>query len=99
MYIGKDSCLEQVKVAYWLQAMCYRRFMIKKIIRVHRRDSAFVYAILESLEGMTSFSTLPDAPGQNYRDLELHIAPGFAEGVEKVLDGLRKKFPVVELQP
>lgn len=71
--------------------------MIRKILRVHRRDSAFVYAILESLEGMTSFSTLPDAVGQEFRELELHIAPGFAEEVEKVIDGLRKKFPVIEL--
>lgn len=71
--------------------------MIRKIIRVHRRDSAFVYAILESLEGMTSFSTLPDTPGQDFRELELHISPGYVDEVEKVLEGLRKKFPVVEL--
>lgn len=73
--------------------------MIRKIIRVHRKDSAFVYAILESLEGMTSFSTLPDHPGQDYRELELSIAPGFATEVEEVLNGLRKKFPILEIQP
>lgn len=73
--------------------------MLRKIIRVHRRDSAFVYAILESLEGMVSYSTLSNAPGQNqldYRELELSIAPGFAEEVETVLNGLRKKFPIIE---
>ena len=70
--------------------------MIRKIIRVHRRDAAFVYAILESLEGMTSFTTLPDVPGQDYRELELFIAPAFAEDLEVVLSGLRQKFPVIE---
>ncbi|MBI3543452.1 MAG: DUF4911 domain-containing protein [Deltaproteobacteria bacterium] len=72
---------------------------ITRIIRVHRRDAAFVYAILESLDGMTSFTTLPDAPGQDYRELELHVAPGFAADLETVLNGLRKKFPVLEIPP
>ena len=67
--------------------------MIRKIIRVRRRDSAFVYAILESLEGMTSFSTLSECNSQDYRELELSIVPGFAAEVETVLDGMRKKFP------
>lgn len=72
--------------------------MIRKIIRVHRRDSAFVYAILESLEGMASYSTLPNAPGQDFRDLELSVAPGFADEVEAVLNGMRKKFPIIEVE-
>jgi hypothetical protein len=74
--------------------------MHRKIIRVHRKDSAFVYAILESLEGMTSYSTLDQPAGEqhaSHRDLELHIAPGFAAEVEIVLDGMRKKFPIITL--
>jgi hypothetical protein len=71
--------------------------MIRKIIRVHRKNSAFVYAILESLEGMASFSTLPDEPGAAHRDLELHIPEPFLKEMEVILDGLRKKFPIVEL--
>ena len=72
---------------------------VKKLIRVHRRDAAFVYAILESLDGMTSFSTLPDKSGQDYRELELSISPEFVTDVETVLDGLRKKFPIIEATP
>ena len=68
----------------------------KKVIRIHRRDSAFVYAILESLDGMTSYSTLPDAPGQDFRRLELHISPDFEAEIATVLDGLRKKVPIIE---
>ena len=71
--------------------------MFSKTIRVHRRDSAFVYAILESLEGMASYSTLDNAPGHNYRDLALSIPEGFVEEIEVVLEGFRKKFPVLEL--
>ncbi|MBI2604849.1 MAG: hypothetical protein HYW49_02090 [Deltaproteobacteria bacterium] len=72
--------------------------MLHRTIRLHRKDSAFTYAILESLEGMTSYTTLSDAPGQMHRDLELCIAPGFAGEVDAVIEGLRKKFPVIELQ-
>lgn len=72
--------------------------MIKKKIRVHRRDSAFTYAILESLEGMASYSTLPDnEPGQSFRDLALCIPEAFEREIQDVLEGLRKKFPVLEL--
>jgi hypothetical protein len=72
--------------------------MIKKTIRLHRKDSAFVYAILESLEGMTSYSTLPDAPGESHRDLLLCIAPAFEKEIEATLEGMRKKFPIIELE-
>ena len=74
--------------------------MKRKVIRIHRRDSAFVYAILESLEGMASYSTLDpaaDQPDPAHRDLELWFSEDFADDVQMVLDGFRKKFPVIEL--
>jgi hypothetical protein len=70
---------------------------IKRTIRVHRRDSAFVYAILESLEGMASYSTLPDAPCQDFREIELCIAPAFLGEIETVIGGMRKRFPIIEV--
>ena len=73
--------------------------MIKKRIRVHRQDSAFVYAILESLEGMASYSTLgSDFQHQQYRDLELFYSEDFSSDLEKILEGLRKKFQVLEIE-
>jgi hypothetical protein len=71
--------------------------MIHKTIRVHRRDSAFIYAILESLEGMASFSTLPDEPGQTHRDIALFIPPSCERDINIILDGMRKKFPILEI--
>lgn len=71
--------------------------MLTKTIRVHRRDSAFVYAILESLEGMASFSTLPDDKTQNYRDISLSISREFVQELDIVLSGLRKRITVIEL--
>ena len=57
----------------------------KKVIRVRKEDSAFVYFILESHEGITSYSTLEFKPGDAYRDLELRIPPDFLEETEEVL--------------
>lgn len=73
--------------------------MIRKTIRVRKYDSAFVYAIFESLEGMLAYSTLPELQtGQDFRDLDLLISEGFQNEVEEVLNGFRKKFPVLELE-
>ncbi len=69
--------------------------MRRTVIRVLKKDSAFVYAILESLEGMASYSTLSDELGRsNYRDLELLIPLGYSEDVDLVLEGLSKKIPL-----
>ena len=78
--------------------------MFHKTIRIHRRDAAFLYAILESLEGVASYETLDSRrsgqPGSpHYRVVELNFAPGFAEDVEIVLHGMRKKFSIVEFTP
>ena len=64
------------------------RHSIYRKIRVRKEDSAFVYFILESYEGMTSYSTLDFKIGDNYRDLELRIAPDFLGEVESLLIGL-----------
>lgn len=59
-----------------------------KNIRVKKEDSAFVYMILESYEGITSYSTLDHKTGDAYRDLELRIPPDFVEEVEDLLKQL-----------
>jgi hypothetical protein len=61
---------------------------IKKVIRVKKEDSAFVYFILESYEGITSYSTLDFKTGDLHRDLELRIPPDFEEEVDAVLQSL-----------
>lgn len=62
---------------------------ITQRIRVRKEDAAFVYFILESLEGQVSYSTLPHRVGDSNRDLELRIPPGFLTEVHAELDRLR----------
>lgn len=61
---------------------------VKKVIRVKKEDSAFVYFIFESYEGIASYSTLDSKPGDAYRDLELRIPPDFVEEVDELLTRL-----------
>jgi hypothetical protein len=61
---------------------------IFKKIRVRKEDSAFVYFILESYEGIAITSTLDFKSGDAHRDLELRIAPDFLAEVEGVMKEL-----------
>lgn len=54
-------------------------------IRLRKEDTAFVYFILESHEGLVSYSTLPHEVGSPFRDLELRIPPDFVREVEEIL--------------
>jgi hypothetical protein len=58
---------------------------VRRVIRVRKEDSAFVYFILESYEGITSYSTLPHKVGEPFRDLELRIPPDFVGDVDDLL--------------
>ena len=64
------------------------RNSIKRRIRVKKQDSAFVYFILESYEGIASYSTLDFKQGDCYRDLELRIPPDFLNEVDNLLKRL-----------
>jgi hypothetical protein len=57
-------------------------------IRVKSEESAFVYAIFESHEGILSYSTLDSPPGCLYRDLELQVPVGLKEDAQELLDSL-----------
>lgn len=76
--------------------------MTKRFIRVDKKNTAFVYAILESLEGAASFSTLdsssdPQSVGKTYRDLEICIADGFEDEVSAAIAGMAKEFPIIDI--
>lgn len=65
-------------------------------IRVRKEDSAFIYNVLESSEGVASYSTLPFTPGELHRDLELTYSPDFDEELRDILQGLGDKVYILE---
>jgi len=68
--------------------MTEARHSIYKNIRVRKEDSAYVYFILESYEGIASYSTLAHRPEDPHRDLELRIPPDFLTEVDELLRSL-----------
>ncbi len=61
---------------------------IYKNIRVRKENSAYVYFLLESYEGIASYSTLDHQPSDAHRDLELRIPPDFLPEVNDLLKSL-----------
>lgn len=61
---------------------------IRRRIRVRKEDSAYVYFILESYEGVTAYSTLDFKVGDPFRDLELLIPPDFLTETEGLIERL-----------
>lgn len=72
----------------------------RQVIRITKRDSAWIYHVLEAQDGIVSYSTLPEgghpeAPqlspsGESTCDLELTIPAGFLTHVQEVLEHLRQ---------
>ena len=59
-----------------------------KIIRVRKEDSAYLYAVLESYEGIAAFSTLDFNRGDLHRDLELLVPQEFVQDIDALLERL-----------
>ncbi len=57
-------------------------------LRVRKEDSAYLYCLLESYEGICSYSTVDYRPGDAHRDLELTIPIGFKDDVDRLLGRL-----------
>lgn len=72
--------------------------MLKKVIRVRKEDSAFVYNVLESHEGIAFYSTLDSAPGDAHRDIELSVPLDFVEELKQVLQSMEEEgIPIHEI--
>jgi predicted RNA-binding protein len=64
------------------------------ILRVKKEDSAYVYQVIESYEGITNHSTLGEVKGTPHRDVILHIAPDLRHHVERMVEELKKEIAI-----
>ena len=67
------------------------------VIRVRKQDSAYLYQVLESYEGLANYSTLPVAKELPYRDIVLHVAPDLRKEVEALVERLAVEIPLGRL--
>lgn len=64
------------------------------VLRVRKEDSAYLYQVLESYEGLSNYSTLPEPNGVPTRDIVLHLAPDLRQQVEILVGHLKKEIPL-----
>lgn len=69
--------------------------ILKRRIRTRKEDSAFVYCIFESYEGIVSYSTVDYKPSTAHRDLELTIPECFVDEVDAVIKELGELIYVI----
>lgn len=62
------------------------------VLRVRKEDSAYLYQILESYEGLTNFSTLERPENPAFRDIELHMAPDLVPHILRLVDHLKSEI-------
>ena len=67
------------------------------VVRVRKQDSAYLYQVLESYEGLANYSTLPAAKDLPYRDIALHLAPDLRRDLEALLVRLAAEIPLERL--
>ena len=67
------------------------------VIRVRKQDSAYLYQVLESYEGLANYSTLGSGKDLPYRDIALHLAPDLRGDLEALLERLGKEIQLERL--
>ncbi len=71
----------------------------KIFIRTHKRDSAFVYAVLEAHEGLVAYTTLPHQHHAQTRELELLVPESSLSELDAVLESLGSMVEVLDHSP
>jgi hypothetical protein len=71
----------------------------KIFIRTHKRDSAFIYAVLEAHEGLAAYTTLPHVHHSQSRTLALLVPDELKSDLMTVLQELHSWVEVLEDDP
>ena len=71
----------------------------KIFIRTHKRDSAFVYAVLEAQEGLVAYTTLPHEHHAQTRELELLVPESARADLDEVLKSLGTIVEILGIPP
>jgi hypothetical protein len=64
------------------------------VIRVPKKEAAFVYFQLEAREGLCFHSTLDQSLKQPYRDIEIFATSELQSELQHLIDMLSQDFPI-----
>ena len=68
--------------------------LLKLLVKVDKKDSAYVYFTLEACDNLCFYSTLKHQVGDPTRVLEIFAPIEWEETLLNVLDSLKKRFPL-----
>lgn len=64
------------------------------ILRVPKDESAHLYRLLESYEGVAGFSTLPTEKNFPWRDIQIHWAPDLLTELRQAVKNIRQDIQI-----
>lgn len=67
---------------------------LSKTLKTSKADSAFLYFVLESNEGLCFYSTLDESLGHQYRLIKINYTPEFETQVTNLIDHCNKSIEI-----
>ncbi len=64
-------------------------------LRVNKADAVYLYQLLESYEGLTTYTTLPGQKQDSFRDLELAYSESLDSVLRSVLCNVSAEIPLL----
>ena len=68
--------------------------IVSKVLKTSKKDSAFLYFVLESNEGLCFYSTLDESLGQSYRLIKINYTPDFQEQIHNLISHCQKSIDI-----
>jgi hypothetical protein len=66
--------------------------LFRIVVRTSKKDSMFLYFVLESNEGTAFYSTLEESLGTTYRDIEITCSIEFKSNLIKLLEHIKNEI-------
>ena len=67
---------------------------LSRILKTSKKDSAFLYFVLESNEGLCFYSTLDESVGEDYRLIQVNYTQDFQDQIEKLISHCQKSINI-----
>ena len=64
------------------------------ILKVQKKDSAYLYQLLESYEGLANYSTVNIEKDSPHREIKLHLAPDLVPQLKQVLRKIAEEIQI-----
>ena len=68
--------------------------LVHVVIRMAKKDSAFIYFILEACEGFFFYSTIKHSPNQRYRDVDIKGSVSFLDEIDRTIEYLKNQYSI-----